>query len=87
MAFNWDSYKDRDWFGTDRQKEMDGVFQAAYILGERGQTRKNPFNNLPSNHPLQKDPDLLLGLQKAFDDGIKDGAKVRENREIHQLRN
>jgi hypothetical protein len=81
MAWNWDNYKEQRWFGSYQQKRLDEVFQGAYELGEDGQKVENPFKNLPAEHELNNHPDLLLGLERAFDEGLRQGNLVRENRE------
>jgi hypothetical protein len=82
MANNWETYRDTQWFGTERQQLLDEAFHDGYLLGEDGLSKPNPFRNLPPGDPLEKDPDLLLGLQQSFDLGLKDGKKVKQNKQI-----
>jgi hypothetical protein len=86
MAFNWENYKELEWFASPRQRILDRVFQEAYESGEDGKNVENPFNDLPPEHGLNRDPDLLLGLKHSFDDGLRDGKQVRENREVRNLK-
>ena len=86
MAFNWDNYKDHNWFGTSRQELLTEMYHKGYISGEDGSSETNPFDALPKDSPLLADPDLVDGLRKAFNEGRVDGHQVKENRELHHLK-
>jgi len=86
MAFNWDSYKDHDWFGTPKQELLTEMYHTGYLAGEDGDDEKNPFAELPKDSPLLTDLNLANDLKIAFNEGRAAGHQVREYRESHHLK-